>query len=83
MAAALHPDPVWDLVEPFLPILSRHPQGGRRASRIARPSPALSSSFSGIPWQMLPQELGCGSGMTCWRRLRDWQHAGVWDLIPL
>jgi len=30
---------------------------------------------------MLPQELGCGSGMTCWRRLRDWQRAGVWDLI--
>jgi len=28
---------------------------------------------------MLPQELGCGSGMTCWRRLRDWQTAGVWN----
>ena len=36
---------------------------------------------SGIPWEMLPQEMGCGSGMTCWRRLRDWQQAGVWDLI--
>jgi len=32
---------------------------------------------SGIPWQMLPQELGCGSGMTCWRRVRDWQQALV------
>jgi len=30
---------------------------------------------------MLPQELGCGSGMTCWRRLRDWQRAGIWQLI--
>jgi transposase len=30
---------------------------------------------------MLPQELGYGSGMTCWRRLRDWQEAGVWQLI--
>src|SRR5262245_26858645 len=30
---------------------------------------------------MLPQELGCGSGMTCWRRLRDWQAEGVWDLM--
>jgi transposase len=30
---------------------------------------------------MLPQELGCGSGMTCWRRLRDWQEAGIWQLI--
>src|SRR4029453_12580256 len=36
---------------------------------------------SGIPWQMLPHELGCGSGMTCWRRMRDWQLAGVWDLV--
>jgi Putative transposase of IS4/5 family (DUF4096) len=36
---------------------------------------------SGIPWEMLPQELGCGSGMTCWRRLRDWQEAGIWQLI--
>ena len=30
---------------------------------------------------MLPQELGCGSGMTCWRRLGDWQLSGVWELI--
>ena len=36
---------------------------------------------SGIPWQMLPPELGCGSGMTCWRRLHEWQLAGVGDLI--
>ena len=36
---------------------------------------------SGIPWEMLPQELGCGSGVTCWRRLRDWQAAGVWDAL--
>lgn len=33
---------------------------------------------TGIPWELLPQELGCGSGMTCWRRLRDWQEAGIW-----
>ena len=36
---------------------------------------------SGIPWEMLPQEMGCGSGMTCWRRLRDWQAAGVWQRL--
>ena len=33
---------------------------------------------SGIPWEMLPKEMGCGSGSTCWRRLRDWQEPGVW-----
>src|SRR5262249_49706813 len=33
---------------------------------------------SGIPWEMLPLEMGCGSGVTCWRRLRSWQRRGVW-----
>lgn len=36
---------------------------------------------SGISWQLLPQELGCRSGMTCWRRLREWQIAGVWERL--
>ncbi len=36
---------------------------------------------SGIPWEMLPQEMGCGSGSTCWRGLRDWQEAGVWEKL--
>jgi transposase len=35
----------------------------------------------GIPWEMLPQEMGCGSGMTCWRRLKEWQEAGVWERL--
>jgi transposase len=30
---------------------------------------------------MLQQEMGCGSGVTCWRRLREWQKAGVWDRL--
>ena len=33
---------------------------------------------TGIPLELLPQEMGYGSGMTCWRRLQDWQKAGVW-----
>src|SRR5262245_24135693 len=82
MAAALLPDPLWDLVEPFLPILPQRPQGGRpRVSNRACLTGIVFVLRSGIPWQMLPQELGCGSGMTCWRRLGDWQRAGVWDLI--
>ena len=82
MAAALLPDRLWNLVEPFLPILARRPQGGRpRVSDRACLTGIVFVLRSGIPWQMLPQELGCGSGMTCWRRLRDWQRAGVCDLM--
>ena len=82
MAAALLRDPLWDLVEPFLPIAPRRPRGGRpRLSDRACLTGIVFVLRSGIPWQMLSQELGCGSGMTCWRRLRDWQQAGVWDLI--
>jgi transposase len=36
---------------------------------------------TGIPWEELPRELGCGSGMSCWRRLREWQQAGIWDIL--
>jgi transposase len=74
MAAALLPDPLWDLVEPFLPITPRRPQGGRpRVSDRACLTDIVFVLRS--DWQMLPQELWCGSGMTCWRRLRDWQLA--------
>src|ERR1700741_365485 len=82
MAAALLPDALWDLVEPLLPIPPRRPRGGR--PRVSDRSCLTGIIFvlrSGIPWEMLPQELGCGSGMTCWRRLHDWQEVGVWQLI--
>ena len=36
---------------------------------------------TGTSWNALPQELGCGSGVTCWRRLREWQRAGVWQRL--
>src|SRR5262249_14830865 len=82
MAAGLLPDALWDLIEPLLPLAPPRPRGGRpRVSDRACLTGILFVLRSGVPWQMLPQELGCGSGMTCWRRLRDWQHAGIWDLM--
>ena len=37
---------------------------------------------TGIPWRLLPtRQLGCGSPVTCWRRLRDWQRAGVFQQL--
>jgi len=81
-AATLIPDRLWDLIEPLLPPPITRPQGGRpRLSDRACLTGIVFVLRSGIPWSMLPRELGCGSGMSCWRRLRDWQQAGLWDLL--
>src|ERR1700737_4114482 len=83
MSTTLLPDALWNLVQPMLPSVPRRPKGGR--PRVPGRSCLTGILFvlrSGIPWEMLPQELGCGSGMTCWRRLRDWQERGIGDLVP-
>jgi len=36
---------------------------------------------AGIAWEELPREYGYGSGVRCWRWLRTWQMAGVWDAL--
>lgn len=82
MAAPLLPDDLWAIVEPLLPAEPPKPKGGRpRVSDRACLTGIIFVLKSGIPWEMLPQEMGCGSGVTCWRRLRDWQDAGVWDRV--
>src|SRR6476660_7113700 len=82
MSTPLLPDALWNLIQPLLPRSPRRPNGGRpRLPDRACFTGILFVLRSGIPWEMLPQELGCGSGMTCWRRLRDWQEAGIWQLI--
>jgi transposase len=76
-------DGLWELIEPLLPRRQRRfrypgrlPLDDRRVL-----SGILFVLHTGISWEHLPQELGFGSGMTCWRRLRDWQAAGVWSAL--
>ena len=82
MSKPLVTDALWTHIAPLLPPERPKPKGGR--PRIADRAALTGIVFvlkSGIPWEMLPQELGCGSGMSCWRRLRDWQCAGVWERL--
>ena len=82
MAAPLVSDALWSLFSPLLPPHPPRPKGGRPPINArATLTGILFVLKSGIPWEMLPQEMGCGSGVTCWRRLRDWQAAGVWGAL--
>lgn len=82
MAKPLVPDDLWAAIEPLLPRERPKPKGGRpRLSDRAALTGILFVLKSGLPWEMLPAEMGCGSGMSCWRRLRDWQVAGVWAAL--
>ena len=80
MAKRIVTDELWEVVRPLLP--------AKRRGRNKRGRPPLEDRKAltgilfvlktGIPWDYLPPEMGCGSGMSCWRRLRDWHKAGVW-----
>jgi transposase len=79
MAKELVSDELWEIIEPLLPEERPKPKGGRlRIDDRATLTGIIFVLKSGISWEMLPQEMGCGSGITCWRRLKEWQEAGVW-----
>ena len=84
MGKPLVNDELWELIQPLLPPpkprRQRYP-GRKPLSERRVLTGVLFVLKSGIPWEMLPQEMGCGSGMTCWRRLRDWHEAGVWQRL--
>ncbi len=73
-------DEQWALIEPLLPKAERRSTlpGRKRLDDRQVLQGILFVLHTGIQWEFLPQELGFGSGMTCWRRLRDWNQAGVW-----
>lgn len=86
MAQALIDDDLWIRIEPLLP--KRRARNRQYAGRRPIPDRAVLTGIlfvlrSGIPWNMLPPEMGCGSGSTCWRRLARWQRAGVWKRLHI
>ena len=82
MKRALISQKLWQGLEPLVPASKPSPKGGRpRCDDRATFNGILFVLMTGIAWEDLPQELGFGSGMTCWRRLRQWQAAGGWDRL--
>jgi transposase len=84
MAQPILDDELWQIIESVLP--PSKPRRARHPGRKALPNRAVLTGIlfvlkTGMAWEDLPQELGCGSGMTCWRRLAEWQALGVWDRI--
>src|SRR5262245_29207196 len=75
-------DELWAVIAPLLPPEPPKPKGGRPRLEDRKVLTGIIFVLkSGIGWELLSREMGCGSGMTCWRRLRDWNRAGVWERL--
>jgi transposase len=76
-------DALWERVQPLLPKVERRFRypGRRRLDDRAALQGILFVLHTGIAWRHLPLELGFGSGSTCYRRMIDWQEAGVWERL--
>jgi transposase len=83
MAKPIVTDELWEIVEPLIPKVERRYRypGRKRVPDRKALTGILYVLKSGIPWEELPQEMGCGSGVTCWRRLKEWQDQGVWQRL--
>ena len=83
MAKAIVDDAVWGRIEGLLPAKPRRSRfpGRKPLDNRKALTGILFVLKTGIAWEDLPQELGCGCGMSCWRRLREWQQTGVWQTL--
>ena len=84
MSKLLVEDELWELVEPLLPAPKprrfRHP-GRKPLDNRAALTGILFVLKTGLPWNDLPREMGCGSGAACWVRLHEWHRLGVWKTL--
>jgi transposase len=73
---------LWQAIQLLLPAPPPRYGGRPRVDDRAALAGIVYQLRAGIPWRLLPvRQFGCGSPVTCWRRLRDWQRAGVWQQL--
>lgn len=78
------PDEIWNMVAPLIQPPKKRRFDGRGRPRLDDRKVLTGIIFvlrTGIPWRHMPPELGCGSGMTCLRRLREWHREGVFQKL--
>jgi transposase len=76
----LVPERLWQAIQPLLLVPAPRYGGRSRVDDRAALGGIVYQLRTGIPWRLLPtRQLGCGSPVTCWRRLRDWQRDGQLD----
>lgn len=84
MSKPLLPDALWAKIEPLLPRPKRrrfrHP-GRKPLDRRRALTGVLFVLRTGLRWNDLPPEMGCGSGSRCRRYLQAWHKARVWDRL--
>ena len=73
-------DALWEVIGPLLPDRPPQKTGRPRVADRAAFTAIVFVLCTGIPWRLVPQQIGC-SGVTAWRRLREWQAAGVWERL--
>jgi transposase len=82
MAKPLLPEALWGRICPLLPPPPKPKRPDRPGRKRLDDRRCLIGILfvlkTGIDWEDLPVEMGCGSGMTCWRRLEYWTRCGVW-----
>ena len=84
MPRELVTDDLWNIVEPLLPPVKprRHRYPGRKPITHRQALTGIVFVLAtGMRWNDLPAEMNCGSGVSCWRRMKQWEELGVWDKI--
>jgi transposase len=84
MAQFFVADALWQRIEPLLP--PPKPRRFRYPGRKPLPLRKVLTGIlfvlkTGIPWEDLPWDMGCGCGMSCLNYLKAWQRAGVWERL--